>query len=830
MGDANPIRTLGDYSRPRYDGPKPQPQALGTTFEARVRDYMETHTERIERFENAIFKQREEINNQMTEMFGLFKELMTKEKKKNDDDNATKSDSIKKPDRSDAEMPLIEAKKENEAENGTKNKPIKSVVGFKQCINLLLARKNELKARGTLLMALPDKHQLKFNIHKDAITLMEAIEKWFGGNKETKKVQKTLLKQQYKNFNGSSSESLDQIHDRLQKLISQLEILRESLFQEDINLKFLRSLPKKWRTHTFIWRNKTNLEDQSLDDLFNSLKIYKAEVKISVVASVSVASTKVLVSALPNVDTLSDAVIYSFFSSQSNSPQECRSPKDNRNKETQRQNVPVETSTSNALDSQCDGVGSYDWSFQEEEEQPTMPSWHSPPQVLPVLIMSFNSDISMPASLVYDRYKSGEGYHAVLPPYTGTFMPPKLDLVFHDAPTVNKTVPTAFTTVPTAFTVKPSPTKPNKDLSKSNRPSAPLIKDWVFDSEDESKGKPMPTQRTPSFVQTPEHVKTPRPSVKTVDHHIPADNLRKDIPQSSGYSNSRNRKACFICKSLTHLIEDFLTRSRLVPLNTARLVNTVVSQTKVTRLRPAKTVVTKPHSPLRRRINLKPSPNPSTFPQKVTTVKALQVNAIKGVKGTGASNIEPLIRPSLSVLSANPYKDTKDETSPILKTVITGIENQLSLKVKIIKSDNGTEFKNQHLNQFYGIKGIQKEFSVARTPQHNGIAKRKNRILIEAARTMLADSLLPIPFWAEAVNTACYVQNRNTDDDTTFEVKEPESEVHVSPSRIDKTKKHDDKSYKEAKGKSLVELSTGFRNLSEEFEDFLITAATIHYF
>nr|GFA56566.1 hypothetical protein [Tanacetum cinerariifolium] len=96
-----------------------------------------------------------------------------------------------------------------------------------------LARKNKLKARGTLLMALPDKHQLKFNIHKDAKTLMEAINKRFGGNKETKKVQKALLKQQYENFTGSSSESLDQIHDRLQKLISQLEILGESLSQED---------------------------------------------------------------------------------------------------------------------------------------------------------------------------------------------------------------------------------------------------------------------------------------------------------------------------------------------------------------------------------------------------------------------------------------------------------------------------------------------------------------------------------------------------------------------------------------------------------------------
>nr|GFB09445.1 ribonuclease H-like domain-containing protein [Tanacetum cinerariifolium] len=216
---------------------------------------------------------------------------------------------------------------------------------------------------------------------------MEAIEKRFGGNTETKKVQKTLLKQQYENFIGSSSESLDQIHDRLQKL-----------------------------------RNKADLEEQSLDDLFNSLKIYEAGVKhpssigtttqnlafvstsntnistksVSAAASVSAVCAKIHVSSLPNVDSLSNAVIYLFFASQSSCPQldnedlkqidaddlkemdlkwqmamKCRSPKDSKRNgaaEPHRRNVPVETSTSNALVSQCDGVGSYDWSFQAEEE------------------------------------------------------------------------------------------------------------------------------------------------------------------------------------------------------------------------------------------------------------------------------------------------------------------------------------------------------------------------------------------------------------------------------------------------------------------------------
>ncbi|GJX06700.1 hypothetical protein Tco_0194632 [Tanacetum coccineum] len=139
-------------------------------------------------------------------------------------------------------------------------------------------RRNEMKARGTLLMALPNKDQLKFHSYKDAKLLMEAIEKRYGGNKESKKVQRTLLKQQYENFAGSSSETMDQTFDRLQKLISQLEIQGEVITQEDMNLKLLRSLPSEWKTHALIWRNKQEIETISLDDLYNNLKIYEPEI------------------------------------------------------------------------------------------------------------------------------------------------------------------------------------------------------------------------------------------------------------------------------------------------------------------------------------------------------------------------------------------------------------------------------------------------------------------------------------------------------------------------------------------------------------------------
>ncbi|GJV76286.1 retrovirus-related pol polyprotein from transposon TNT 1-94 [Tanacetum coccineum] len=92
--------------------------------------------------------------------------------------------------------------------------------------------------------------------------------------------------------------------------------------------------------------------------------------------------------------------------------------------------------------------------------------------------------------------------------------------------------------------------------------------------------------------------------------------------------------------------------------------------------------------------------------------------------------------------------------------VLVKRESNTELLVRPKQCDNGTKFKNRVMNQFCKMKGIKREFSVARTPQQNRVAVRKNKALIEAARTMLADSKLPTTLWAEAVNTACYVQNR----------------------------------------------------------------------
>nr|GEZ25055.1 putative ribonuclease H-like domain-containing protein [Tanacetum cinerariifolium] len=928
--------------------------------------------------------------------------------------------------------------------NGDSHVPTRIVEGVPQPVapttaEQRLARKNELKARGTLLMALPDKHQLKFNSHKDAKTLMEAIEKRF---------------------------CLDQIHDRLQKLVSQLEIHGVSLFQEDVNLKFLRSLPSEWKTHTLIWINKADLEEQNLDDLFNSLKIYETEVKhssspgtatqnlafvsststysttdsVSAAASVSATCVKLPGSPLPNVDSLSknigangptsmgfDMSKVECYNCQKKRhfAKKCRSPKDSRRPSTaepQRRTVSVETSTSNALVSQCDGLESVearllvykqnesvfeenikllnievqlrdtalitlrqklekaeqerdDLKLKLEKFQTLSKKWTDllasqtnektglgySSQVFTKAMFdcenyySLESDSeSWPPSNLYDRFQPSGGYHVVLPPYTGTFMPPKPDLVFN-------TAPTAVETGHLAFNVQLNTTKPPQDLSHTSRPSAPIIEDWVSDSDEESETKV--TQFVPSFAQSSKYVKTPRHSEQPIETTFQAATTVSASPKSNSSGKRRNRKDYFVCKSVDHLIKDcnyhtkkmaqptprnyahrghhkqyaslphlkpqthrvpttVLTKSKLV-LNTAvRPVSAARPNIPVTRSRNAHQVVIKSKSPIRRHITRNPSSRTSNSPLKVNVVQVPMVSVVqgnmsylsdfeelnggyvafrgnpKGGKITGKGKIrtgkldfddvyfvkelkfnlfsvlftdtkclvlssdfklpdasQVLLRvprennmynvnlknivPSrnLTCLFAKATLDesnlwhrrlahvnfktinklvkgnlvrglptkvfenyhtcvacrkgkqhkalflnkkryclvitddysrftwvfflaTKDETSPILKTFLTGLENQLSLKVKVIRSDNGTEFKNSDLNQFCGVKGIKREFSVPRTPQQNGIAERKNRTLIEAARTMLADSLLRIPFWAEAVNTACYVHNR----------------------------------------------------------------------
>ncbi|GJX21804.1 ribonuclease H-like domain-containing protein [Tanacetum coccineum] len=484
--------------------------------------------------------------------------------------------------------------------NGDSPLPTRTVDGVETAVppttaDQKLPRKNELKARGTLLMALPNEHQLKFNSYKSAKSLMEAIEKRLGGNKESKKVQKTHLKQQYENFNRNSSEGLDQIYDRLKKLISHLEIHGETISKKDLNLKLLRSLQSEWKTHTLIWRNKPDLETLSMDDLYKNLKIYEAEVigsfstsqntqNIAFVSSnntgstneavktahgVSAANSKDNASTLPNVDSLSDAVIYSFFASQSNNGnadneskeisqedrKESRAPKhqDNKNQETTRRTVPVEETTSNALVSQDNALTKLRKKFEKAKKER---------DDLKLTLEKFeNSSKNLSKLLeiqVSDKFKTGVGeLHA-----------PKPDLVLVDENEYVFSESVTSVHVVATSEVKTSESKP-KSVSE------PLIEDWISDSENKNETESKSKQRKPSFanvefVKPNKQMKSPRKSVQQEENNRQAKHPRKNSQNSRGNKRNWNNlmtqklgssfefknKACYVCGSFNHLIKD----------------------------------------------------------------------------------------------------------------------------------------------------------------------------------------------------------------------------------------------------------------------------------
>ncbi|GJS64826.1 ribonuclease H-like domain-containing protein [Tanacetum coccineum] len=494
-------------------------------------------------------------------------------------------------------------------------------------------RRLKLKARSTLLMGIPNEHQLKFNSIKDA---------------------------------------------------SLLEIHGESISQEDVNQKFLRSLSPEWNTHTIVWRNMPEIDTLSLNDIYNNLKIYEPKVKetsssstniqnvafmssnntsntnraINTAHGATTASTQATTVNSTTIDNLSDAVICAFFASQPNSPQlnnedlqqihpddleemdlrwqmamltmrtrrflmnsvrkfsvnstktigfdkskvecynchkrghfarECRAPRnqENKNRKNIRRVVPVETTTSNALVS-CDGSG-YDWSDQAEEGPTNFAlmaysSTSSNSKVSTdsnclssclesvearLLVYKKNESVYEEDIKIVDKCKTGLGYNAIQPPYTGNFMPPKPNLSFSglekfmNEPIVSE--PTVKKPVVETSETKASEAKP-KAVRKNN--GALIIEDWVSDSEEENVSQTKIEKKTakPSFVKidfvkVKQTNKTDRKTAKQVEHnrqntHIPSGNQRNwnnMMSQRLGSNFEMINKACYVCGSFDHL-------------------------------------------------------------------------------------------------------------------------------------------------------------------------------------------------------------------------------------------------------------------------------------
>nr|GEU52866.1 putative ribonuclease H-like domain-containing protein [Tanacetum cinerariifolium] len=583
-------------------------------------------------------------------------------------------------------------------------------------------------------MALPDKYKLKFSSHKDAKTLMEALKKRFGGNTETKKVQKTLLKQQYENFTVSDAASVPAICAKM---------LMSSLPNVDSLSNAMDMLAM--RARRFLQRTGRKLgADRPTSMGFDMSKVecYICHKK-------------------------------GYFA------RECGSPKDSLR------------------------------SYASEPQRRTVPSYQAEEELANYALMAFSSSSSSsnnevftramfdcddylssesdceswPLTSLYDRFQPSERYHVVPPQYTGTFMPPKPNLVFNTALTVVETDHPAFN-------VQLSPTKPEQALSHTNRPTTPIIEDWVSDSKDESKTKA--PQIAPSFVQPVRaavtKIKVTRPrhanlivtkSKSPIRRHLtrnpslmtsnspprdtavmapvgnPQHALKDNGVIDSGYSrhltgnmsylsnfeelnggyvafggNPKGGKISGKGKIKTGKLDFddvyFVKELKFNLFSVSQMCdkkNSVLfTDTECLVLSPdfklpdeSQVLLRVPRENNMYNVNLKnnvPSGDLTCLFAKEKIDESNLWHRMLAHINFKTINKLVIVTDDYSRFTWVFFLANKDETSPILKTFITGLENQHSLKVTVIKSDNGTDFKNNDLNQFCGMKAIKKELSI----------------------------------------------------------------------------------------------------------------------
>ncbi|GJZ20531.1 ribonuclease H-like domain-containing protein, partial [Tanacetum coccineum] len=754
----------------------------------------------------------------------------------------------------------------------------------------LAAKRNQERVKSILLLAIPDEYLLKFPNVPDAKSLWAAIKSRFRGNEESKKMQK--------NVHG------------------------DPISKEDINQKFLRSLHPSWNQIALIMRNKPDIDEIDIYDLYNNLRVYEDEIKSSLsstsnsqnlaflssentsstnevstangdfrideddleeldlrwqVAMLTVRVKKFIQKSGRNLDFKEKRHV-SFDKSKvecynchrkGHFVRECKSGRNQGRRsygDNGRSNAPTNESSSHALVAQ-DDLGGYGWSNdfevelvnyallaisslssssssdneelekvvkERDELKDKIVKWEESSKNLNELLnsqmsakdktslgygtqlneMSNNSETDSEMSLsVFDVRLSDEentaandrffkdGFHVVPPPITGNFLTLRADISFaglDEYAIRKKIIESTELNTKTSETVgktNEANTKKPKSVGESvvsnpkiNRDRV-ITEDWNSDDEDDA-----------SKVQTVSHVKTNE--TQTVKSRVDKFGQTSQ-KQGIGF---KKIKACFVCKSIDHLIKDcnFHDKKSQEPKlknvvntgprvdkpvwdNTKRVKNMTTAETRAivntgkgkmdTDLKKSRWVW-RPKGTYLDHVSKDSGSfmlkkfeygNPKILLQDHAVVDSGCSSHMTGNKAY-LSDYEDYNGGFVAFRSdpkggKNNSLDLKNivPSRGITCLYANAIADESKLwqrRLDLVRCDNGTEFKNHVMNDFCAKKGIKREFSVARTPQQNGVAKRKNTTLIEAARTMLADSLLPISFWAEAVNTACYVLNR----------------------------------------------------------------------
>nr|GEV40757.1 hypothetical protein [Tanacetum cinerariifolium] len=637
-------------------------------------------------------------------------------------------------------------------------------------------RKNDVKERTTLLLALPDKNQLRFSKYKAAQELWAAILKIFGGNEATKKTKKNMLNQQYGNFKAKGSETLEQ------------------------------TAGHKWLMHTIVWRNRSDLDTMSLDDLYNHLMVYESEVQKKSVsnsqnmafislaknssgkndvntasiptASTSVSPTSVNIGAgrrflfkrLMLLDLISRK--WNALTATGHFARECMAPRsqDRGRRDNNRQGSKVEEQAPKALMA-IDGVG-WDWSFManKEEDHALVVDKEAPIEFALMAKTSAESEVFDNSLCSKNCKKNTESLNSKITDLTDKLYDSKNTLFHYKAGLSqvegrliefkNQEIKFCEKIRVLEFSVE---CKTNRIENLTNE--LELLKIEKEGLEVKLTGFQSASKDLDSLLESKRLDKNKKglgysvvpPSCSSLfssqegfvlDRKFPAGNIKfstADMGNKGKAGNSQNHiddkgywdSGCFwhMTGNISYLTDyEPYDRGRLGHLN-FKTMNKLVRHNLVRGL-PAKCFENDHNCTA----CLKGKQHKASCKTKLvnSVTKLLHTLHMDLFGPTSVSSLNHkwyclVVTDDFSRFTWTFFLKTKDETSGIVRNFITKIENLKELRVKIIRYDNKGEFRNKEMNDFWSRKGIKREFSNARTPQQNE---------------------------AEAVNTACYVQNR----------------------------------------------------------------------
>nr|GEW00935.1 putative ribonuclease H-like domain-containing protein [Tanacetum cinerariifolium] len=698
-------------------------------------------------------------------------------------------------------------------------------------------KKNDVKAISMLLMVLPNEHLLTVSQYKDAKTLFEAIQVRFGGNDATKKTQKTLLKQMYENFNAPSTESLDSIFNRLQKIVNQLAILGENISQEDLNMKFLRSLPSEWNTHNSYHKLKFRSQNMAfLSSPGSTNEVDTANIQVS-----TINTPVTTVSTHDNTANLSDPTVYAFLANQPNGSQlvhedleqiceddleeidlkwqlallsmrarryfkktgkkitinrsdtagyektqvecfnfhkmghfarECRSPRNQesrpRNQNNSRKTVNVEDTSSKAMVA-IDRAGLF---------------------VSPTIDLS-NSGLEEFQHLEFEGYrpkailtKSG-----IVPISTARQSSSRTATLVSAARPINTIAPKPLVNVAKSrqndlkkshsLSRRPfyqQTTLKNRNLNnkintakvnsvntaKGNRVTSAIGKQGIYDVKSSAcwvwrpkiKGDPQEALKDQGYFDSgcSRHMTGNISYVTDFKEHDGGYVAFRGGAKGGKFTDKGTIKTGKLDFEDVYFVKELQFNLFSVSQMCDKKNSVFFTDTDCFVLSPNFKLADESHVLLKvsRKNNMYSFYMKNIVPQKDLTcllAKATNDESVLWHMRLGHikfQNINKLVKDNLvrglpskrfendqirvACLKGKQHKvsfiftwvfflATKDETSRILKRFITEIENQVDKKVKIIRCDNGTKFKNRVMNEFYKEKGIKREYSVARTPQ-----------------------------------------------------------------------------------------------------------------